>query len=315
MKKINTAILIVFLATIAAWHIPKDSFDANRENMTEKADNCLPDPEYFRDCMIHNETRINTTLLIHGKTIFIENIGLNDRLDIWENILDSFPPHITKNILRVTFDAEMSNGTHLMESVYESHSDKPCGMKWSYYPYCVNNWIKVKRNATAFLSRKDYEGYISHEIGHSVKLNYPDMDMFSYLNSLNTTSDNFVSQYAMSSTESDKEDFAESIKFWRGNTKLLENISQRNMIMRTKFEIVARQICFNNTNHTTICPIYVSQKAIVNGSQNYNGTTYNYDGLFENDLTRKDIVIDKNLLDISFDDIKIAISDLKINGT
>lgn len=314
MKKKDLAIFLLMLAIIAALYVPRGYPDQRLDIAINETETCIPDPEYFIDCISYNETRINTTLLIHNRTIIIENASYDDHLEIWEEVLTDFPPHATENIAKIVFNANMSSDDALMESGYEKQ-DKLCGMNWTHYGYCVNNRIRVKENATSNISRTFYKQAIAHDTGHSVRLNYSDMFLFLYIHSFNGTADNFITRYAMTSNLSNEEDFAESVRFWRGNTPLFLKISKRNKIMQTKFEIVSRQICYGIEKNATVCPIYVSKNANTDLPNNYNGTIDNHKGLFNNDLRRKDIKISKPIANLSIKDFDSLTKDLINNGT
>lgn len=176
--------------------------------------------------------------------------------------------------------------------------------------------IRIKRNGFVRIIKRDYRRLIVHEIGHAARINYSDRNILIYLHGLNLTGENFVTKYARKSrSENEKEDFAESISFWRGNTKLYWMISQRNRVMQEKYAIVSRQLCFGESANMTLCPLYLSQNATMDPPQYYNGTIGNYTGLFEDDLKRRDVRIMKNVRDLEFEDFYFMEATFPESGT
>lgn len=318
MKKKYLAILLLMSAVIAASYMQNMEKNAglDSDNVADETGVCVPDPEYFIDCSVHDEKKSNTTLKVHNRTIFVENASSRDHLEIWEEILNDLPPHTTEYIIKIKFNENISD-TSLMEVNYRTYTKIFCSPIWPYSD-CLLDEIRVSKNIWTVhkLSRTYYKHTIAHEVGHSIRLNFSDREAFGFFFNMNETSDIFVTKYAMTSNKtnvrfSENEDFAEGIRFWRGNTVLFWKISERNEIMRSKFEIIARQICFSRNDNTTTCPVYVSRNATEDPPQNYNGTANNYQGLFEKDLKRKDILINKYIRDLDFEDLNSAMSGIE----
>ena len=318
MKKRSLGMILLVIAILSALYVPRmvDNYQIANTAISNITETCVPDPEYFVDCIDHNDTRFNTTLLIDNRTIFIENASFSDHLEIWSEVLNDFPPHAVENIVKIRFNVSMASNSTAMTADYENQpGDKPCGINWTHYGPCVRSRIDVNSTVMSVQPRTSYKGIIGHEVGHTIKFSNSDINLFSYLHGINDTADNFITKYAMTANLSDEEDFAENIRFWRGNTPLLWKISQRNDVMKAKFGFTSRKMCFKGNSSSTLCPIYISQKSSAETPQNYNGTTDNYKGLFDKDLKRSNIRIMKNITDLNFEDFGFMEANFQNNGT
>jgi hypothetical protein len=152
--------------------------------------------------------------------------------------------------------------------------------------------IEPQENSNWFSEFGDaFPEQLAHEVGHNIidqKIaESADLERFSILHSDASSPENFLTKYAKE--ENFKEDFSESISFWRGNTRLFCKISGRNAIMREKFLITAKQFCRNN-----LCTAYIPLESKDESIGNFTAEKNIYRGLFLYYLKSQNIEI-KNI--------------------